>query len=107
MRGLGTRANIVSSAAIVLLAAVAVTGVLLSLYWPFTQGRVTRSLAGMTGSRIRFQGPARLFFFPHPGLEAREVQIRRGADDAGTQGQRAPPLACVNALDPILRSLER
>src|SRR3954453_870198 len=86
-----TGSKVIRLTAIAVLAVLVVVGILLSLQWPFTRERVARSVGGITGSQIRFQGPVRLFFFPRPGFEARDVQIRRGSEEA-------TPLASVRRL---------
>src|SRR4051812_37019995 len=63
-----------------MLAALATVGTLLTVHWPFTSARMMRSLSGVTGSRVQFKGPVRLLFYPHPGFEARDVEVRRGSD---------------------------
>jgi hypothetical protein len=55
--------------------------VLLAVRWPFTTERIARSVAGSTGSRVVIRN-SEVFFFPSPGLLARDVELRRGAENA-------------------------
>ena len=54
--------------------------VLLAVRWPFTTERIARRVAGSTGSRVVIRNSG-VFFFPSPGSLAREVELRRGAED--------------------------
>ena len=56
---------------------IAAESVLLYLKWPFTSERMANSLAGSTGSRVRFNR-FRQTFLPHPGCNMEEVTFERG-----------------------------
>ena len=67
-------------------------GVLVFLYfrWPFTPERFERSLAQGTHSRVAIRQSS-MFFFPSPGLILKDVEFRRG-------GQQAAPIATVRQI---------
>jgi hypothetical protein len=65
---------------------------ILALRWPFSQENIVESIQEIVPGAVQI-GEFRTRIFPHPGCEAEEVNLRRGASDPNK-----PPLVAVQRI---------
>jgi hypothetical protein len=86
------RIQIASIAASILLAAIAVAGIILATHWPFSQSKIAASLQGAFPATVTFH-KFHSTYFPHPGCVAEGLEFHRLGRPSGL-----PPIATIQRL---------
>jgi hypothetical protein len=84
--------KIASTAAAVILAAIAIAAAILATHWPFSQSKITESLQGTFPAKVTFH-KFHSTYFPHPGCVAEGVEFHRLGRPSSI-----PPIATIQRL---------
>jgi hypothetical protein len=86
------RIKIASIAASIILATIAIAGIILATHWPFSQSKIIQSLQGTFPATVTFH-KFHSTYFPHPGCVAEGVEFHRLGRPSSI-----PPIATIQRL---------